>query len=526
MMCSAKPDTAQEPAVAHTDSSAGILKVAVLAVGGQGGGVLANWIAELASSGGYAAQMTSVAGVAQRTGATIYYIELAPQSTRRPVFALTPSPGDVDIVIAAELMEAGRAVLRRFCTVDRTTLVASTHRILAVDEKQAPGDGRADGSVVLEEITAAAHRSVCFDMERIAQQAGSMISASLFGALAKSGSLPFPVDLFEQVIRSSGRGVEASLAAFRASLAYASDAAANDASEAQREQAPAPVGPAALVQGWQTLSARVAQLPEAAQPMILAGLRKVVDYQDLEYGAQYLTNLQSFVPAVPTTTDDQLLVVAAKYIANAMCYDDIIRVADLKTRSSRHARLCREQQVEGDKVVHVTEYFHPRAEEFCGTLPAALGDWIERSPRLFRILDKLTNRGRRLRTDRTGGFLLLWLVSRLRPWRRKLLRHRYESAHLATLLQTALAAKRASSDLAAEVLQCQRLVKGYANTHNRSLGKFNKILQALNLDQAPESPPQANRVKQLRQLRVAALQDESGEQLDNLISKLRENVIA
>ncbi|MEM1161566.1 MAG: 2-oxoacid:acceptor oxidoreductase family protein, partial [Pseudomonadota bacterium] len=93
-----------------------------MAVGGQGGGVLANWIVDLAERGGYAAQMTSVAGVAQRTGATIYYIEMAPRGSHQPVFALAPSPADVDILIASELMEAGRAVMRGFVTPDRTTL--------------------------------------------------------------------------------------------------------------------------------------------------------------------------------------------------------------------------------------------------------------------------------------------------------------------------------------------------------------------------------------------------------------------
>ena len=112
-----------------TDHSTGILKVAIMAVGGQGGGVLSNWIADLAEHGGYDAQMTSVAGVAQRTGATIYYIEMAPKSDKRPVFALSPAPGDVDVLIASELMEAGRAVMRGFVTPDRTTLIASSHRI-------------------------------------------------------------------------------------------------------------------------------------------------------------------------------------------------------------------------------------------------------------------------------------------------------------------------------------------------------------------------------------------------------------
>src|SRR6185436_11749677 len=89
-----------------------VIKIATLAVGGQGGGVLSDWIVEVAEANGYLAQSTSVAGVAQRTGATIYYIEMAPDAGRLPVFALSPSQGDVDVLIAAELMEAGRAIMR------------------------------------------------------------------------------------------------------------------------------------------------------------------------------------------------------------------------------------------------------------------------------------------------------------------------------------------------------------------------------------------------------------------------------
>jgi indolepyruvate ferredoxin oxidoreductase beta subunit len=81
-----------------------IIKLAILAVGGQGGGVLTNWIEAVARASGYSAQATSVAGVSQRTGATIYYVEMAPDSGRTPVFSLAPAAGDVDILIAAEMM--------------------------------------------------------------------------------------------------------------------------------------------------------------------------------------------------------------------------------------------------------------------------------------------------------------------------------------------------------------------------------------------------------------------------------------
>jgi len=67
----------------------------------------------LAEKHGWVAQSTSVPGVAQRTGATIYYVEMMPPLDGRkagPVADATP--GDVDVVIASEFMEAGRSILR------------------------------------------------------------------------------------------------------------------------------------------------------------------------------------------------------------------------------------------------------------------------------------------------------------------------------------------------------------------------------------------------------------------------------
>ena len=58
--------------------------------------------------------------------------------------ALMAVPGDVDVLIAAELMEAGRAVQRGLVTPERTTVIASSHRVYSVMEKTVPGSGLAD----------------------------------------------------------------------------------------------------------------------------------------------------------------------------------------------------------------------------------------------------------------------------------------------------------------------------------------------------------------------------------------------
>src|SRR3954471_7197144 len=205
------------------------IKVAILAMGGEGGGVLADWIVDLAEANGWLAQTTSVPGVAQRTGATIYYVELFPRAQAEadgaePVLALMPLPGDVDVVLASELMECGRAVQRGLVTPERTTLIASSHRVYSITEKTALGDGRVDSAALLAHARAAAKRSVRFDMADAAEQAGSVISAVLFGALAGTGVLPFSRAQFEATIVRGGVGVKASLKAFDGAFKRASAA--------------------------------------------------------------------------------------------------------------------------------------------------------------------------------------------------------------------------------------------------------------------------------------------------------------
>ena len=55
------------------------ISIAMVALGGQGGGVLTGWLVETAEKNGYIAQSTYVAGVAQRTGSTVYCVEMFPR---------------------------------------------------------------------------------------------------------------------------------------------------------------------------------------------------------------------------------------------------------------------------------------------------------------------------------------------------------------------------------------------------------------------------------------------------------------
>jgi indolepyruvate ferredoxin oxidoreductase beta subunit len=485
-----------------------IIKLAVLAVGGQGGGVLTAWIEALARANGYTCQATSVAGVAQRTGATVYYVEMAPIGPATPIFSLMPAGGDVDIMITAEMMEAGRSIIRGFVTPDRTTLITSTHRALAVSEKMTPGDGIADSAEVMAAAEIAARRFIAADFDALAVAQGSVISASLFGALAGAEVLPFPRAAFEAVI--DGKGAAASLRAFTAG--YEAAQGKLDVVAVAAKGAVRPVGPAALLQRWEDLASRAGRLPVA--DMALLGLRKVVEFQDLAYGSVYLTRVESVLARDRAPYD--LTRQAAKYMANAMAYDDVIRVADLKTRAGRAGRIAAEMGAKSGNVVHVTEFLHPRAEEIVGLMPARMGAKLAASPKWMMRIDRLFNKGRRLRTDGLVSFALLYVVGGLKSRRLGSLRHAQEVAHLEAWLAVAMGHLDRDYDLAVEVIRCRRLIKGYSDTHARGLSKFDRVLEGIALVAGrPDAADWA------RRLREAALQDEEGEALAGALATVR-----
>lgn len=498
------------PADVADPKTEAVIKLAVMAVGGQGGGVLASWIEATARGQGYVSQATSVAGVAQRTGATIYYIEMTPQTGQQPVFALAPSAGDVDILLAAEMMEVGRAVMRGFVTPDRTTLIGSTHRALAVSEKTVPGDGIADADEVRAAAQMAAQRLILADMDRLATDCGSVISASMFGALAGSEVLPFPRAAFEDAIRASGRGVEASLRAFDAGFVAAREGIA-PLVRGQKPPRRQITGPAEQMRAWDALVARMHSLPAPLQELAEAGLAKVVDFQDCAYGAEYLDRLEQVLREDDATRGYALSIQAAKYIANAMAYDDIIRVADLKTRAARFARIDAEMSKAEGNVLQLTEYFHPRAEEITGLMPAAWGARTEANPKRMALLNRLFGKGRRLRTDSLRAFLMLHILGGMKRYRLRTYRHQQEQAHLETWLRDCLAVE--DYDLRIELVKNRRLIKGYSDTHARGLSKFDRVMGAARLLEGRDDA-----AAWMARLREAGLQDPDGKALEGAVA--------
>ncbi|MGO3741097.1 indolepyruvate oxidoreductase subunit beta family protein [Kerstersia sp.] len=489
------------------------IKIAILAMGGEGGGVLADWIVSTAEHAGFHAQNTSVPGVAQRTGATLYYVEILPvprADSLPPILGLMPVPGDVDIVLASELMEAARAVQRGLVTEDRTLLITSTNRVYAMPEKMAMGDGRQDAGQLRAAGERAARQFVGQDFAALAEQHGSIISAVLFGALAASGALPLARAEFEATITRSGVGVASSLAAFQAGFqAYEAPAPAPQPAEAGGAASLADT--IAADSRLETLMQRIARdFPAAAHTVLQAGVARTADYQDLAYAGEYLDRLAP-IRAV-TASDGQLLQDCARHLALWMTFEDTVRVAELKIRQGRFARVSREYRQQPGQLLQINEFLHPRLEEVADSLPAGLGRWLLRNAWARRLGMRLTRKGRVVRSNSLGGFLLLYGVASLRALRRRSLRFLREQAAIRVWLETIQRYAAAQPALACEIAACQNLVKGYGDTHARGWANYQRIIAAL-----PRLAGLPDAAQRLAALRQAALADEQGERLAELL---------
>ena len=508
--------TTSPPTTETSNRAPRAITIAIVAMGGEGGGVLADWIVDLAEHAGYRAQTTSVPGVAQRTGSTIYYIELfsgvaADAAGKDPVLALMPVPGELDIVLASELMEAGRAIQRGLVTPDRTTLIASTHRVFSMTEKTAIGDGQVDRQKLLDASRAAAKRFVGTNFSLIAEQAKSVISAALFGALAGTGALPFERIHFEEAIQRSGVGVDSSLAAFATAFGTATQTfvAATDRRSASQPAAGAPLRPLA--------SQIENSFPPASHQILLAGIQRLADYQDVAYASEYLKQLE-LVRDLEWQSGSQscsLLCETARYLALWMSYEDAIRVADLKTRSARFKRVNQESRASAAQMVQISEFLHPGVEEFSDIMPALLGRWLRTSRWPVKLIERLTKRGQIVRTTTLGGFLQLYFLAGLRTWRRKSLRYQEEHARIQEWLAQLILVARENYPLALELAECPSIVKGYGDTHLRGRSNFDLVLKNL-----PKLRRMIDAAAILKKLREAALADDTSEKFNQALLEL------
>jgi len=492
----------------------------VCALGGEGGGVLTEWLVDTARRAGYPAQATSIPGVAQRTGATTYYLEFFPVPQeqlggRTPVFSLNPVPGALDALVSSELLETARQIGNGMASPDRTLVISSTARLLTTQERMQLADGRMDPGELLQLVREFSREHQVFDMNALAQECGTVVSAVLLGAIAGSGLLPFERRHYEAAILD---GVPADRAGASAQASLRGFAQAH--ARVQERQAQAAFVASVLDAGTGPSPTTAAcphreQFPEPVRELYELGYARQLEYQDRAYAELYAERLQQVLQAeraADPAGEHEWAVTreAARWLALWMAFDDIVRVADLKSRASRADRVRSEVKAGEADLLKVYDHFKPGVPEFAALLPSSLAQrliaWDRRRIAAGREPWALPLK---VGTHTALGMLALRTMASLRWLRRRGHRFAFEQAMIGQWLQGIVQGAGRSWALGHEIAQCGRLIKGYGATNER--GKENLLHVLHHLAALPDAQAATRAIADARQ---AALADDAGRALD------------
>jgi indolepyruvate ferredoxin oxidoreductase, beta subunit len=534
------------------------ISLLICALGGEGGGVLTEWIIATAHHAGYAAQSTSIPGVAQRTGATTYYVEVFPTPIsqlggKRPVFSLNPVPGALDALVSSELLETTRQIGNGMATNERTRVITSSARTFTTMERMQLADGRIDSAQLLGVVQVHSRAHNVFDMGQVAREAGTIVSAVMLGAVAGSGLFPFKRSDYEAVVSEGGGTSAASLRGFAkafelvsavpaAGSTVATSATTPSATPVDTTQATA-MAKSALGDTTYVSKAQLAmvaqalpkdellpQYPKGLQPdlashfpapvheMLALGHARMLEYQGAAYAQLYIDRLKQVLQAeqaadTSATNNFATTREMARWLALWMAFDDIVRVADLKSRASRWQRVVGEVKANDDDLLKVFDHFKPGVPEFAALLPAALAHKLTAWDRR-RILKGKTPWALPLKvgTHSIIGMLSLRTLASLTWLRVRGSRYATEQSMIEQWLQGVVQGTQRHWQLGHEIALCGRLIKGYGSTNDR--GKDNLLHVLQHLAQGEDAHQAASAVQAAR---TAALADDAGKALDSAL---------
>jgi len=476
------------------DKKSDLIKILIPAVGGQGGGVLTEWVVQAFFLEDFDAQGISLPGLSQRGGSTVYYLEAHPKPkshNKSIIFAQFPVPGEVDIILAQEFLELGRALELGYGS-DKTTIVTSSHRIYSTLEKMPIGSGIYSDDNLRKLAAGFSNRFIELNALELSKKNGMdelAVNAILLGALCASGAVPLDKESFIRSIEMVGVAVSASLKAFEVGWEYANSDGGSNAEKASnwtkfiQERTEKLDGD--LKEEYQSrIKIIESEYPQKLREILAESVFRLIDYQDIKYADKFLNEVNSIrvIDSNTKGSDYKLTELYAKNLALLMSYEDGIRVAELKINSDRFKRIREEMRLKDDQVFHVVDYLKPDAEEIYGLLPNVLVAPVLSFTRtsLFKKIwrrKKPLTMGQTPVTNSFSGYLRLWLLTKikfLRPYS-----FRYKKEYKLINKYTEAIFKYASYDykVACLVARSVQMVKGYGRVRRRTMDAFYRFLE-------------------------------------------------
>lgn len=477
------------------ENNSSLIKILIPAVGGQGGGVLTEWLFQAFLQEEYEVQGVGLPGLSQRAGSTIYYLEAYPamgNENNSIIFSQYPVPGDIDIILSQEFLELGR-VLEMGYGSDKTTIVSSTHRIYSTLEKMPVSSGIYSDNNLRKIAYEFSSNFIGINTLELAKQNELdelAINAILLGALGASGSLPIQESTYLKSIAKVGISIENNIKAFQIGWEYVrliKDADSKSVNQNNTEnfviERTQSLNEATRDIYLKLISETGSKYPERLGEIFAEALYRLIDYQGIWYAREYLNKLDRVfqIDSKFQDTSYKLTELFAKNLALWMSYEDGIRVSQLKIDPGRFERIKQEMQLKENQVFRVIDYIKPDAEEIYGLLPNIFVSPILRLLnksfvyRFFPQNKKLTFGQTPVTTSFTGN-LRLWILSKLRFLRPYSYRYHLEHSLINKYQNSIEKYSQINYDLACLIAQSGNIIKGYGDIRRRTMKTFIRYL--------------------------------------------------
>jgi indolepyruvate ferredoxin oxidoreductase beta subunit len=238
--------------------------------------------------------------------------------------------------------------------------------------------------------------------------------------------------------------------------------------------------------------------------VIEEGIRRLVAYQGRGYASLYLDRLKGLPPEIVREV--------ARHLAVRMSFEDVIRVAQAKTSRDRLERVRAEVRAKPNEPLEITEHFKPGNEEIAALLPPFAARWL--------LARRKFNVSMHVRSTTVLGFARLRLLAGLRWWRPHTWRYIEEQAEIERWLRQVRAAAARSVELAREIAELARLIKGYGDTARRGIASYRRIESEIIEPALAGTLTAKVAVDAIANARVAALGDPDGDALSRMLAAL------
>ncbi len=455
------------------------LRVLIATVGGQGGGVLSDWLIHGLLNANWNAASIGLLGLSQRAGTVTYYCEASSDKEEKIVTSMFAMPGDVNLFIGQELLELGRLLSAGYAS-DDCVIIGNLGRTYTTLEKMPSENGVYDSSIITnaaEKLSPKNNYLVDAPAYVTAHQLQHLTSnAFLLGLVVASPVIDLPTEPFIKAIRDSEVNVNGNIKAFELGYQMFKDEKIHlGVNQFEIKDNLLSSKLKASCTNTDTLFEKIkSRCSKEVIDSIEFACQRLEDYQDKEYVQSYLgmiDELRNINLVRPATVE-----AFAKNSALWLSYEDIPRVGQLKTKPDRFAKVFKEHGIGPQHIVKITDYFVPDVEQLVGMLPQPIAKLIMKIGSRFTHDFEGKSFPLKIKSTSILGYWSLRLLSIGRYWRRSSLRHQYEMSKFNFWFDNLKRTQEESPAVAQIVAELARVIKGYGHVRVKAINDLTTFI--------------------------------------------------